>query len=230
MDPSVEELERELAIWEQTLVTLTDIRYHQVHPGQEIGEYVAPCSLFLYTFGGSGQVRLDDAQYRTEGFGLFHGGKGTRLSVFPADTAMEYCLLLYKAELFQALAEQLHVSDSYLYRSFKQITGQSPQEYLIHRRLAEAQYHLMDSQAALREIALACGFSDEYSLIRLFKSLFGITPGEFRMKRSMNQTDHAIGWASSSPYTDKRIVNRFEFQDKGDYGFMRGKSKANMSA
>lgn len=127
----------------------------------------------------------------------------------------------------QELEEALRISSSHLRRIFKQQTGESPQEYLIGRRLAAAQQCLRDSQGSLREVALACGFPDEFSLMRTFRNRLGMTPSEFRAKIQVSAEDHAIGWPGLAPYTDERIVGQFKLQDKGDYA-MRHKTKASM--
>lgn len=94
---SAGELEQELIAWEQAAVSVADIRRHRLSPGQEIRDYAAPAGLFLYLCGDGGQVQLDDAPYRVERFGLFHGNKGTRFSIIPAQSSLEYYLVMYRA-------------------------------------------------------------------------------------------------------------------------------------
>jgi hypothetical protein len=43
-----------------------------------------------YTGGTGAEVSLNDTVYRVERFGLFHGGKGTELSITPMDDWVEY--------------------------------------------------------------------------------------------------------------------------------------------
>ncbi|MBW4082574.1 AraC family transcriptional regulator [Paenibacillus sp. S150] len=317
-------LDLELAIWEQAQVSVVDIRHQRLVPGAVIREYTAPSSIFLYAYGGGGQVQLDETSYQLDRFGLFHGGKGTRLSVSPVQEPLDCYMVLYRARVpllgrrglnrmseafpfdrqyalcpdhplffvsqlrgmherwqapsplrrlsvktsflqlvceiyeelasgrsaslrpdlvtmarnymalkyneafsIQELAQLLHISYSHLYRMFKQQTGESPQDYLIQKRLEAVQRHLRDSNASMREIALACGFTDEHNLIRTFKSRLDMTPGEYREKMSIMKRDDGIGCKACPLYTDERIVRQFNFQDKGDYG-MRYITRANL--
>ncbi|MDF2935966.1 MAG: hypothetical protein K0Q90_1339 [Paenibacillaceae bacterium] len=279
----------------------------------------------MYVSGGGGQVWLDEIPYQMNRFGLFHGGKGTKLSIVPAAGPLECYMVLYKARMpltgkrgwrsmpegidpfgrqyglcpenplwfarqlmrlherwcssspwrrlyvkasllqliceayeelasnhgamlqpdlvamakrsislhyhealsIQELAGMLHISYSHLHRIFKQQTEESPQDYLIRKRLEAAKRHLAGSSASMRDIALACGFSDEHNLIRTFKSRTGMTPGEYREKMYMKWRDGGIGPAGADLYTDGSITGKFQLQYKGD-PFMQTKSKANM--
>lgn len=86
-----------IRLWERAAISLVDIRHNLISPESAIRGYRMPTSTFVYTSGGKAEVSLDDTSYRIERFGLFHGGKGTELSITPTDGWLEYYMVLYKA-------------------------------------------------------------------------------------------------------------------------------------
>jgi AraC family transcriptional regulator len=68
-------------------------------------------------------------------------------------------------------------------RGFKRATGTSPYRYLLQQRVAHAARLLTGTKMPIPEIALACGFSHQEHLTRLFHRETGTTPASFR-KRS----------------------------------------------
>lgn len=87
-----------IEIWNQSAISLVDIRHHLISPEESIDGYSMPASTFLYTCSGRAEVILDDNVYHAERFGLFHGGKGTKLSIHPHDDWLEYYMVLYKVQ------------------------------------------------------------------------------------------------------------------------------------
>jgi len=63
---------------------------------------------------------------------------------------------------------------------FKRITGSSPHQYILHRRLERATELLRNTQLSLSEIALQAGFADQSHLTNVFRRFNGITPSRFR--------------------------------------------------
>ena len=78
------------------------------------------------------------------------------------------------------LARMAAMSESSFYARFREITGVTPNEYLMNLRLANACNLLMDKELSISEIAARCGFYDSNYFIRLFKKKQGVTPGLFR--------------------------------------------------
>ena len=68
------------------------------------------------------------------------------------------------------------MSKYYLLRMFSAQTGLTPHAYLSHVRAARAK-EMMDKGLSLAEISLAAGFFDQSHLNRIFKRIYGITPG-----------------------------------------------------
>jgi AraC family transcriptional regulator len=64
-------------------------------------------------------------------------------------------------------------------RSFKQMTGLSPHQYIICQRVERAKKLLLEAQMSIAEVAIACGFTHQSHLNRHFKRLVGVTPRTF---------------------------------------------------
>jgi len=67
-------------------------------------------------------------------------------------------------------------------RAFKRSTGTSPYRHLVQARIAEASRLLTGTQSSIAEIALACGFSHQEHLTRIFHRETGATPAAYRRR------------------------------------------------
>jgi AraC family transcriptional regulator len=67
-------------------------------------------------------------------------------------------------------------------RGFKRATGTSPYRYLMQQRIAQATRLLTNTQTPIAEVALACGFSHQEHLTRLFHRETGTTPAAYRRR------------------------------------------------
>lgn len=65
-------------------------------------------------------------------------------------------------------------------RQFKETVGQSPHQYVIHRRVQRARYLLKSTQLSIAQIASEVGFANQSHLNRHFKRIHGITPRQYR--------------------------------------------------
>jgi AraC family transcriptional regulator len=72
------------------------------------------------------------------------------------------------------------LSTSYFARAFRTSTGLAPHQWLAHRRVEVAKYLLRQQRGSLREIALACGFSDQSHFTRVFTRIVGSSLGAWR--------------------------------------------------
>ncbi len=78
------------------------------------------------------------------------------------------------------LAQQFHVSPSYLSTLFKKETGQSFTEYLTQKRLAFAKKLLRETDLPINAVAAECGIADNNYFARIFKAQEGMTPAQYR--------------------------------------------------
>ena len=81
---------------------------------------------------------------------------------------------------FSALADSMAVSAPYLSRLFHEQTGTTPSRYLTEIRMRRARKLLMDTELAVREIAVRVGYSDPFHFSRSFRNTVGISPAQFR--------------------------------------------------
>ena len=84
----------------------------------------------------------------------------------------------------QDLAKRIGISRSYLVKLVKQVTGMSPQEYLIEIRMRRASDLLGRSNDPIQSIAAECGYDDALAFSKVFKSKFGVNPSEYRMQHN----------------------------------------------
>ncbi|MEM7193615.1 MAG: AraC family transcriptional regulator [Pseudomonadota bacterium] len=78
------------------------------------------------------------------------------------------------------LADLLGCSKYYFLREFKKLTGITPYQYLLQKRLEKSELMLAMPQNDIASVALNLGFTDQSHFTRAFKSHFGITPGQFQ--------------------------------------------------
>lgn len=78
------------------------------------------------------------------------------------------------------IGQALHISESYLFHAFKRETGLSPKQYIILRRIGEAQTLLETTDIPIHEIEERLGFSSSCHLTATFKKYIHISPREYR--------------------------------------------------
>jgi AraC family transcriptional regulator len=78
------------------------------------------------------------------------------------------------------LADEVGFSTSHLIRSFRQSTGKTPYQFLLHQRIERARALMRDLRTPLTQVALASGFADQHHLARVFRRITGLTPTDYR--------------------------------------------------
>ena len=81
------------------------------------------------------------------------------------------------------LAHEANMSRSYLSTHFKLITGVSPYEYLIIKRIELAVRMLRDTSLSVTETARKSGFTNLANFNKAFKRITGMTPREYRQSK-----------------------------------------------
>ncbi len=87
---------------------------------------------------------------------------------------------LYEDLSLDRLAKDLHFSKYYLSHFFKAQTGYTPLQYIMRRRIGEAQSLLLSTNLSVTEIATKVGFNNSNQFYVQFKKYIGISPTQFR--------------------------------------------------
>jgi AraC-like DNA-binding protein len=117
-----------------------------------------------------------------------------RLPAVRAATREELYRRLYRARDFAAayfeqpvtlddMAGAACLSPNHFLRTFKQVFGQSPHQYLTDLRLEQARRLLVKTELSISNIAIAVGFESHGSFSRLFRGRVGISPQIYRRQK-----------------------------------------------
>ena len=87
---------------------------------------------------------------------------------------------LHRSIELSDIAAAADLSVSQLASLFRKALGQPPHRFLINLRVARARELLATSPLPIAEIALACGFSHQEHMTRIFRREIGLTPAAYR--------------------------------------------------
>lgn len=114
------------------------------------------------------------------------GSVSLRLPVNPEPSALgkqvqEYIDRHFRESLtLQDLGAALHASPYYLSHVFKETSGYSPMQYLLRRRIGEAQNLLISTDLPIARIAEMLGYETQNYFTLQFSKHVGMPPREFR--------------------------------------------------
>lgn len=111
--------------------------------------------------------------------------QGSATNTTPAiDDAIAYLKAHFDQDIYlDDLAKTANLEKVYFIKKFKKQTGVSPMQFLIQYRVAHA-CRLLHTDLSLQEIAMQCGFRDFTNFLQRFKSVFGITPTQYKKRIS----------------------------------------------
>ena len=84
------------------------------------------------------------------------------------------------------VAEEVGISRVHLHRKMKELTGQTPHDFIRNLRLKQAANLLANQGMNVTEVMYACGFSNSASFSTLFKKFYGVSPRDY-MKEHYNK-------------------------------------------
>lgn len=112
--------------------------------------------------------------------------QGGKLSEFYAREAVVYIEHNYAQNItVEDIAKKCQLDRSYFGKVFKKVVGQSPQEFLIHYRMAKAADALIMEDASIGDIGVSVGYPNLLHFSRAFKSVYGMSPREYRQKNKI---------------------------------------------
>lgn len=80
------------------------------------------------------------------------------------------------------LAQQVGFSPYHFSRLFRQTTGESPHQFVVHQRLRVAQHLLKETTLPLSQVALEIGIANQSHFAQVFKRYVGISPSLYRQQ------------------------------------------------
>lgn len=87
---------------------------------------------------------------------------------------------LNNAELsVDKIADEVGISRVHLHRKMKELTGQTPHDFIRNIRMKKAASLLTSADMNVSEVMYACGFSNAASFSTVFKKMYGMSPREY---------------------------------------------------
>ena len=116
--------------------------------------------------------------------------QGGKLSEFYVREAMNFIEQNYARDIkIEDIARRCNLDRSYFGKIFKKVLGQSPQEFLIRFRMAKAADMLVTTNRSVGEIGEAVGYPNLLHFSRAFKSVYSISPRDYRQKNKVIQNN-----------------------------------------
>jgi len=96
-------------------------------------------------------------------------------------TAIRFIDLHFRQPLsLEDLSALVEISPYHFLRTFKQVAGLTPHQFLLRRRLREAALRLRTTTEPVLDVALDAGFGDLSNFNHTFRAVFGISPTKYR--------------------------------------------------
>ena len=108
--------------------------------------------------------------------------RGSHESKLALDVANYVRCHLSESISVEAMAEEFFLSRPYLSAKFKQETGMTLTDFILHEKTEEAQRLLRYSDKTASAISAYLGFSSQGHFAKVFKKYAGCTPNEYRDK------------------------------------------------
>jgi AraC family transcriptional regulator len=80
------------------------------------------------------------------------------------------------------MADATGLSVTHFSEMFRQSTGQSPHQFVLHRRVERAKELLRAAEMRVLDVAVACGFKSQQHFARVFRSVCGASPTQYRQE------------------------------------------------
>ena len=109
-----------------------------------------------------------------------------RLRDFYMREALSFIDQNYQNDIsIEDIAAVCGLNRSYFVKIFRDTVGESPQEYLLHYRMARAAQLLKETKQPIGEIAPQVGYANQLHFSRAFKNVHGVSPREYRLTHMM---------------------------------------------
>lgn len=98
---------------------------------------------------------------------------GLRIKAFIDEHYMENISL-------DSIADEVGMNRFYLSHTFKKFAGYSPKQYLIRRRVGEAQSLLLGTSHSVSDISIMVGYDNVNNFYKVFKQVVGMPPSQYK--------------------------------------------------
>ena len=82
----------------------------------------------------------------------------------------------------EQMADLVNLSVAHFSQMFRQSTGQSPHQFVLHSRVERAKDILRTADTRVLDVAVACGFKTQQHFARVFRQVCGVSPTEYRQE------------------------------------------------
>jgi AraC-like DNA-binding protein len=82
------------------------------------------------------------------------------------------------------IADEVGISRVHLHRKMKELTGQTPHDFIRNIRMKKAASLLASGDMNVSEVMYACGSSNAASFSTVFKKMYGMSPREYMNEHS----------------------------------------------
>lgn len=104
------------------------------------------------------------------------------------DNAVSYFSENYNKDIsIEQYAESRGMSVSWFIRNFKKYTGMAPMQFIVSRRINNAQLLLEQTNYSINEIAKVVGYDNQLYFSRLFRKQKGFSPSQYRKRGAGNK-------------------------------------------
>lgn len=90
------------------------------------------------------------------------------------------------------LAQKSGYSAWHFQKSFKKVTGMSPGEYILKRKMVMAQDLLAKTNSTITEIAMYLGYRQQSTFCKAFRRHYHLTPSQHRQEVHTKHSDKLI--------------------------------------
>ena len=109
-----------------------------------------------------------------------------RLRDFYMREALSFIDQNYQNDIsIEDIAAVCGLNRSYFGKIFRDTVGESPQEFMLHYRMARAAQLLKETRQPIGEIAPQVGYANQLHFSRAFKNVHGVSPREYRLTHMM---------------------------------------------
>jgi AraC family transcriptional regulator len=80
------------------------------------------------------------------------------------------------------MAQSVELSRAHFARMFRKSTGETPHQFVLRQRVERAKAMLRAPDGRILDVAVACGFKTQQHFARVFRSVCGVSPTEYRQE------------------------------------------------